>query len=74
MTIKLYGTKEAAEYLGISVEGVRSRLDAGTLHQFARVANRILFTQAELDQSIKDTPSKGQPPKYRARKNKKGAS
>ena len=48
VSVKLYGTKEAAEYLGLSVPTIKYHVKQGNLTG-QKVGHSLVFTRAELD-------------------------
>ena len=62
-TKEIYSTKEAAEYLGLSVQGIKHHIyTSGDLVPDAKIGRNLVFTKATLDnfESQKRTP--GRPP------------
>ena len=47
--MKIYSTKEAAKYLGITVSGIWSHIQAGHIIP-QKVGKTLVFTQDQLDQ------------------------
>jgi excisionase family DNA binding protein len=47
-TERVYGTKEAAEYLNLGTDTVRQYVHRGLLHAFDTLSGRYLFKESEL--------------------------
>jgi len=56
----IYGTKQAATYLGITVSGLRYHIDAGNIVP-EKIGKTLVFTQEQLDQFIKTRRPAGRP-------------
>lgn len=65
MTKELYGTKDAAEYLGMSLPNVKYHVRVGNLCP-VKIGKTLVFTRAQLDAFQKNRRPPGRPRKQEA--------
>jgi hypothetical protein len=58
---KLYGSQEAAKYLGISVNNLKYHVHSGKNINAQLIGNSLVFTQDELDRFLSERRKPGRP-------------
>lgn len=61
-TLKLYGTNEAAKYVGLTVPAFKYHIYNDNV-EGQMIGNSLVFTQDELDRFKKEKRGPGRPPK-----------
>ena len=61
--MKLYSTKEAAEYIGISVSAMKYHIHTAKTVQPLHIGNSLIFTQEMLDEFKANRRPQGRPRK-----------